>query len=282
MATDNSSGALRFLYRSVFGRAVLRLLTQRWVSKTVGAFMSSPLSCPMINGFIRKNGIDMSQFEQRRFKSYNDFFTRRLADGARNIDLAPQSLISPCDSRLTVYEINDKSRFFIKGRDYSVSELLCDDDTAQLFSGGQCLVFRLCVDDYHRYCRFDGGSPIKSRKIKGRLHTVQPIALERFNFYHENSREWELAKTDNFGLALYCEVGALMVGRIVNHSVPSFHRGDEKGYFEFGGSTVVLLLQKGKAQIDNEILKNSAENRETRVLLGQRIGRAVTGQSEEK
>lgn len=223
----------------------------------------------------------MTQFENLEYKSYNDFFTRRLRDGARKADADENSLISPCDARLTVYQIDDGCRFFIKGREYSVLSLLGGDaETAQLFNGGLCLVFRLCVDDYHRYHWFDGGRILRTAKLGGRLHTVQPIALERYNYYHENSREYALVKTDHFKTALVCEIGALMVGRIVNHDARQFSRGDEKGYFEFGGSTVVLLLQKGCAEIDCGILSASAENRETRVLLGQRIGRALGDKSE--
>ncbi len=276
MATNNQnpSSSLRFLYRTTIGRIILKPLTCRPISKLGGTFFSSKMSTRMIKGFIEKNNIDMSQFENREFKSYNDFFTRKLRDGAREIDMSPDALISPCDSRLTAYKIDDRLRFYIKGRKYSLREFLGGDKIATEFSGGLCLVFRLCVDDYHRYCYFDSGKSLKRRYIKGKFHTVQPIALERYNYYHENAREYEVIKTENFGLAVQSEVGALMVGKIVNHNLPSFKRGDEKGYFEFGGSTIVVLLKSGKATLRDDIVKASQKFEETRVKFGEKIGQS--------
>lgn len=216
----------------------------------------------------------MSQFEDRDFKSFNDFFTRKLAQNSRFIDSDPSALISPCDSRLSVYGITEKAIFNIKGVPYSVESLLKDSDLASEFSQGLCLIFRLCTDDYHRYCYFDNGSKGENIFIKGRLHTVQPIAFERYDVYAENCREYTVMNTENFGKAVQIEVGALMVGKISNfHEKSDFKRGDEKGMFEFGGSTIVLLLKKDSAVISQEILENSAQGIETIVKYGEAIGR---------
>ena len=263
---------LRFLYRTKFGRLVLKILTRPTVSKIGGAFLSSPLSKLMIKRFIKNNKIDMSQFETAKYKSYNDFFTRKIIKTARPIDMNENTLISPCDSRVTLYNVDENARFFIKGREYSAEQLLGNDTLAKKFSGGVCLVFRLQVDDYHRYSWFDSGEVVENYKIGGKLHTVQPIALERYNYYHENAREITVMNTRNFGVAVQCEIGALMVGKIVNHKCTKFEKGEEKGYFEFGGSTIALLLSKDVASISEKITENSKNNIETQVKLGEKIG----------
>ena len=119
----------------------------------------------------------------------------------------------------------------------------------------------------------DNGRLIKSRKINGILHTVGPIAFKRYKVFKENQREYSLLDTENFGEVIQMEVGALMVGKIVNHDIKTFVRGQEKGYFLFGGSTVVLLLKKDVVEIDSDIVLNSKLGIETKVKLGEVIGR---------
>ncbi len=271
---NDSISALRFLYRTAVGRCILKIISCRAVSKAAGLFLDSSLSKFMIKRFIKNNGIDMSQFEDRAFKSFNDFFTRKLAQGSRSVNTDSSALISPCDSRLSVYEINEDSLFNIKGTPYSLERLLKNDDLAKEFSNGLCLIFRLCTDDYHRYCYFDNGSKGENIFIKGRLHTVQPIAFERYDVYAENCREYTVMNTENFGKAVQIEVGALLVGKISNlHNEHTFKRGDEKGMFEFGGSTIVLLLKKDSAVISQKIIENSEKGIETVVKYGEVIGR---------
>lgn len=274
--SQRPGGALRFLYRSIPGRAVLALLTRRGCSKLVGRFMDSRMSAFMIKRFIKKNNINMNDYRQEKYRSYNQFFTRALADGARQMCMEPQALISPCDSKLSAYRISGDGEFFIKGAPYTIGELLGSEKLAQEYVGGWCLIFRLAVDDYHRYCYFDDCTQQPHTFIKGILHTVQPIALERCNFYHRNCREYSVLRTEHFGDAVQVEVGAMMVGRICNlHNSGSCHRGEEKGRFEFGGSTVVLLLKANAAVIDSEITDNTDGGFETVVKIGERIGEAV-------
>lgn len=268
------SGAQRFLYRTGFGRFVLKsILIRPWVSKLVGGYMSCPLSKLHIKGFIRSGGIDMSDYPGRSYRSFNDFFTRQVKEGARPVEGRAEALVAPCDARLSVYPIDSDSTFNIKGGRYTVASLLRSEELARSFEGGLCLIFRLAVDNYHRYCFFDSGRAEKSVFLPGVLHTVHPIALERCDIYKENAREYTVMHTDHFGEAVQVEVGAMMVGRICNvHSGGTFARGQEKGYFEFGGSTVVLLLQKDAAQMDDEFLSNTAQGLETAVKMGEVIG----------
>ena len=266
--------ALSGLYRGAL-RPLLPLLSSKAVSAAGGAAMSTRASAALVPGFIRRAGIDMSDFESREWRSFNDFFTRGLRPGARPVDPDPLALVSPCDSRLLALDITPDLTFQIKGGDYSVSSLLRNRRLAEDFAGGRCLIFRLCVDDYHRYCYFDDGSKGGNIPLPGRYYTVRPVALEHHDFFKENSREYTVMATRHFGKAVQVVVGATFVGRIENHhGVCSFRRGEEKGMFLFGGSTIVLLLGKDAADIDPRIIENTSRGLETRVLLGRRIGHA--------
>lgn len=272
-SSQKQDTALNFLYGSFYGRIILKLLTRPFISKVVGSYMNSGRSKKMIKGFIEKQSIDMSQFEEREFNSYNDFFTRKMKDGKRPIGFDENSLISPCDAKLSVYKIDDDSIFEIKNSLYSIYDILGGNDKAFEFSEGYCLIFRLAVDDYHRYCYFDTGVKGENITIKGELHTVKPIALNKYNVYKRNCREYTVMQTENFGEAIQIEVGAMMVGKIKNfHGEHKFKRGEEKGMFEFGGSTIVLLLKKDVADIDSDIVENTKKRMETVVKMGEKIG----------
>ncbi|MBR6070354.1 MAG: phosphatidylserine decarboxylase [Ruminococcus sp.] len=273
VTNEKQNALLKKLYGTAAGRCLLKVLTLPIVSEAVGAYMDSPLSKPLIEPFIRKNGIDTSDYIMRDFRSYNQFFTRRIKPEKRPIDRVPAHLISPCDAKLSVYRIDGRSIFRIKGSYYRVSDLLKNDFLARRFEGGHCFIFRLEVDDYHRYCYIDSGTKSDNTFIKGELHTVNPIALKHYNIYKRNSREYTVLHTDNFGDVAQIEVGAMLVGRICNrHSVHTFVRGEEKGKFEFGGSTVVLLFERDTVTPDSDLLKNTANGFETVVKLGEKIG----------
>lgn len=264
---------LELLYKTATGRLLLKTVcVNRWFSSLAAVYYNSRLSAKSIGSFIVEHGIVMTDYEQRKYRSFNDFFTRRLRAGARCIDMADTALISPCDAKLTAYEIDDSLCLSIKNSVFGVCELLRDDELARRYTGGSCLVFRLTADDCHRYVFFDSGHVTSKAKIKGVLHTVRPIAFNCHKVYCENSREYSVMETDNFGTVVYIEVGAMLIGRICNRDVRSFSRGEEKGCFEYGGSTVILLLEEGKAQLDSDIAENSKNGIETKVLSGERIG----------
>lgn len=277
ITNEKQNSLLKSLYGTLGGRCLLKLLTAPVVSKAAGAFMDSPLSKPLIRRFIRTSGIDTSQYVMYDFRSYNDFFTRTVREGCRPVDTVPEHLISPCDSKLTAYKIDGGSLFRIKDSYYSIADLLKNRRLAEKYKDGYCLIFRLEVDDYHRYCYIDSGRKSRNIFIGGELHTVNPIALEHYNIYKRNCREYTVMRTDNFGDVVQVEVGAMMVGRICNHHAEcSFRRGDEKGMFEFGGSTIVMLFQNGSIRIDDDIWENSRDGAETVVKYGEKIGTAVS------
>lgn len=274
LVEKTSSKTQRFLYRTFLGRVILKLLVLPFVTRVVGRYKNGKASAKGINKFVKKNGINMSEYEEREFSSFNDFFARKIKEGARPIDGNPLSLIAPCDGKLSVYRADEDGAYCIKGSYYRLADLV-GKENEKAFCGGTLLVFRLAVDDFHRYSFFDGGTAENTVKIKGVFHTVNPVAMERYKVFSLNSREYTLLHTENFGDAVCTEIGALMVGKIVNSDKKSFVRGEEKGYFEFGGSTVVLTLKKGAVKIDDDIVENAKKDYETEVRLGEKIGESL-------
>lgn len=270
---DSQEKMLAVLYGTIWGRMLLKPMTAPCVSRLAGRFLSSGASRILIRPFIRKAGIDMTQFEKTEYRSYNEFFSRKIRPDARPVDLTPEHLISPCDSRLTVLPITPEASFLLKQTRYSTASLLRNKKAAEKYAGGYALIFRLCVDDYHRYCYVADGKKTKNIRIPGVLHTVNPIANDHYPIYKENAREYSILRTREFGDIVMMEVGALLVGRIVNHQEKAaVRRGQEKGYFQFGGSTIVLLIKSGAVRIDEDIMENSRQGIETRVRYGEKIG----------
>jgi len=264
---------LEILYGHRAGRGLLRLLVSPFLSRLGGLLLDSQSSRFLVPWFIRSHGIDTGEYRQKEYRSFNDFFTRRLAPGARKVEKTPGVLVSPCDGRLSVYKIQDPCTFLVKHTYYTVESLLHNHKLASEFEGGYVWIFRLCVDDYHRYIYADGGYLWAHIRIPGVLHTVNPVAGDHFPIYKENTREYCLLESDNFGKMIQMEVGAMMVGKIQNHQRGDLvRRGWEKGYFAFGGSTVILITKKGAVSPDADILGNSRRGIETRVRLGERVG----------
>ena len=269
--------ALKYMYRGKLGRLFLFLFTSRFMTKLSGFYANSAFSKRKIASFINNNDIDMDDYKKAAasgFSSFNDFFTRKVDEGKRPLDADRDALISPADSRLSIYKIDETLRFTIKGDDCSFKDFLAGDGIAEAFTDGFLFIFRLCVDDYHRYIFIDDGRRRYSRHIRGRFHTVRHIALKD-DYFKENEREYSVLATDRFKEMIQAEIGAMMVGKIVNHEVTSVKRGDEKGMFMFGASTVVLAFKKDTVKPDDEILKNTNEGYETRVRLGEKVGVAI-------
>ena len=264
-------GFLKKLYGTAFGRFVMPLVLSKPVSKIGGLYTDTWLSRMHIPKFIRKNNINMEEYEDRKFRSLNDFFTRRIRDGKRPVAEGDGVFVSPADSKLSIYPISSEKRILIKGNEYTLEDLVGSGMDLTDFAEGKCLVFRLSVDDYHRYGFPDSGKVLSSRHIKGRLHTVSDISSQH-RVYQENSRVVSSYQTENFGRIIMIEVGALMVGRIVNHEIVDFRKGQEKGYFRLGGSTIVVLCQAGVLKLDEDIEEYAAQGMEVRLRYGERVG----------
>ena len=266
-----------FLYKTRPGRLLLGILISRPVSVLAGIILDSRASKVLIDPFVRKNNINLWDYQTDNINSFNDFFCRRIKDGLRPIATEKNALISPCDAFLSAYKIDKGTVLSIKQSSFTIASLLRDKGLAKRFDGGYALVYRLCVNHYHRYVYFDSGKKYKNRKIRGVYHTVRPTALCERPVFIENSREYAVMGTDNFGLCVQMEVGAMMVGRIVNEHQEEcrVERGAEKGHFEFGGSTVIVLLQKNRAHLREDIAQNLNNNVEIPVIMGEKIGQAA-------
>ena len=265
--------SLTFLYKTIPGRFFLKLLTTRGVSKLCGAFLDSRLSFFLIKGFVRKNSINIEDYQTDGIKTFNEFFRRKIKDGKRPFDMEATHLSAPCDGLLSVWQITKETVIPVKQSQYTIERLLQNKELASEYDGGLCLVFRLCVDNYHRYAYADSGRKSANIFIPGVLHTVRPIALETLHVFTENCREYTVIESPAFGKIVQMEVGAMLVGRIVNLEGQGIaERGKEKGFFEYGGSTIILLIKKDRVKINEDIVSNSMKGIETPVRMGLHIG----------
>ena len=265
---------LRFLYTNRIGKHLLKYMISDKLTRLIEWYMNTRISTLKIDPFIKKNNINISDYEKKFYESYNDFFTRKIKKSKRPINMDPEVLVSPSDGKVTVYNISDRLIVNIKNIDYSIKSLLLDRELSEELEGGWLYVIRLTVDNYHRYCYPDSGYQHENYYIPGFFHTVNPVALENTSVFAQNCRAYTILDTDHFGRIIQMEVGAMGVGRIVNYKESEFiERGEEKGYFEFGGSTVCLFVPKGSAVPDADMIKNTAEGYETLVKMGEHIGR---------
>ncbi len=271
---------LKFLYYNPLGTLSLETIVKRkFLSKWYGKKMDSPKSCGMIENFAKENGIDLNEAKKslNEFTSFNDFFIRELKDGARKIDFDEDTLVSPADGKILVIEnLHDSSKFFLKGEEFTLNEFFKDEKLAEKYQGGVMVIIRLAPVDYHRYHFPADGKISKSTEIEGYYYSVSPHAIRKnFRIFCENKREYSILSTEKYGDICICEIGATMVGGIKQTYEPNtfVKKGDEKGYFYFGGSTVILFLEKDRVEIDRDILENSIDGIETKVFMGEGIGK---------
>jgi phosphatidylserine decarboxylase len=268
------------LYSRTWGRRACDAVWSRiWFSRLYGWPFHRNFSRRQIEGFIRQNSIDMAEvaLPEGGFASFNDFFTRRLKPGARPVDEAPSAVISPADSRLKVFPIKNGSVLKIKGADLTLSQLLGSTAAPEGFDDGLCLQFRLAPCDYHRFGYIADGIQGPIHEVMGRLYSVSPLALGHMpDIWWRNLRHWCFVQSLALGTILQIEVGATVVGSIVQQRPTggACRRGQEKGYFQMGGSTVLIVVQSGKVAVDSDILHHSEKGIETLVKYGETIGRS--------
>lgn len=280
--TENVAGesAIRFIYENPLG-AFLRksVLTQKWVSQVYGYYQSTRASAAAIDSFIEKFSIDMSEYESRNFESFNDFFIRSFLPGKRTFVSDPNILPAFAEGRYFGFEaVHEAQPLPVKNVQISIDRLLGAEKHKKEFEGGPVLIARLCPVDYHRFHFPDSGTVSREHLIEGPLESVNPIALSHDpKILFKNERQVSILETKNFGRLAYIEVGALCVGRIVQSysRFHSFERGQEKGYFLFGGSTVILLGTPGSFKPSDDILAHTREGLETFVKLGDNVAHRV-------
>ncbi len=273
---------LHWAYGTRTGRLLTeQIFSRRWVSKLFGAFEDSVLSRSKIDDFIRRYEIPMEEFEEAPYSTFNEFFIRRFKPGLRPFEKNSGIFCAGAEARYLAFENLKGSQVFpVKGIEIDLEVLLNDRDIAREFEGGSLLLARLCPVDYHRFHFPFEGTLTHFSRISGDYHSVNPAAFEAEpKVFLKNERQVSILEHSRFGRVAMIEVGALGVGKIVQSAFPiplksavKFDRGAEKGYFLFGGSTVIWLVQKGKLKLSADLVENSARNLETWVPLGQALG----------
>lgn len=273
-------GFVRWVYERAFGRALRRaVLTRPAFSKAYGVWQSSRFSRRAIAGVVRDLSIDMNEYEvpPEGFQHFNDFFTRKLRPGARPIEADPRRVVSPADGRTFAYvDVQGDTLLPAKGRRVSLKDLLGDEVEARRFASGTVVIVRLCPSDYHRFHFPCAGEATGSRTIAGPLESVNPHALARGRaILDRNQRDVSYIDSAAFGRVAYLEIGAMCVGSIVqSYRAGKVAAGDEKGYFQFGGSTVILVFEPGRVTVDRDLVDNTRRGYETFLRMGEGIATA--------
>lgn len=255
-----------------------KLLAGKTASKLVGLYQDLPVSAKKIAPFIQQFNIQMDEFSPGPFRTFNDFFIRPFLPGKRNFPSEAGIMGAPAEARYLAFANADALPSLpIKGIRLDPFALLADTPYKERFRDGPCLLARLCPVDYHRFHFPDEGRIVLSRREKGKLHSVNPLALQaKPDLFLHNERQISILDTKNFGRMAYVEIGALCVGKIVQtHTEGAFKRGQEKGYFLFGGSTVVIYGDKNAWTPNSDLLERSAKGMETLVQLGAPIAKAL-------
>jgi phosphatidylserine decarboxylase len=270
---------LRWVYETAPGRLALWLVVKRaWFSRHYGRKMSHPRSAAQIAPFIRKYGLDPTEFldPPESFRSFNEFFVRRLNPSARPLPADPATVIFPADARHLGFANVELTRdFYAKGQRFDVGALLQDPDLAARFARGAMVISRLCPLDYHRFHFPVAGRASAPRPIAGPLISVNPIALRRsLRALVENKRVITTIATPDLGDVLMIEIGATCVGTIAQTAPPGpVARGEEKGYFAFGGSCVITLFEPGRVRLADDLLQHSTNGIELYARMGDHLAR---------
>ncbi|WP_297094935.1 phosphatidylserine decarboxylase [uncultured Draconibacterium sp.] len=276
--TENvpGEGMLKWLYTSATGNAALNVLVKRKIVSAMGGwYMDSKLSAKRIPNFVNEHHINLNECEFsdiKHYKTFNEFFYRKLNPDARPLG---EGVVSPADGKILAFQsMKDVPSFFIKGSEFNLQTFLNDESLAQKYEAGAMAIIRLAPVDYHRYHFPASGKASESVKIKGHYYSVSPLALRgSLKIFCENKREHCTLSTENFGDILIVDVGATMVGSIIQTygAGTKVEKGDEKGYFAFGGSTLVLLFEKGTIAFDADLIENTKKGMETTIRMGEQI-----------
>ena len=268
---------MHYIYNKPIGKMGLRVLFKRKIFSAYGGWvMNKNKSTERIKPFIDINSLDMSEFivPEGGYKNFNDFFYRKLQPNARPIG---ENVVSPADGKIVAFKtISCCSDFYVKDCSFNLNTFLNNEKLAKKYDGGSMMVIRLAPADYHRFHFPTDGTPNETKKIKGFYYSVSPIALKQnMKVFLQNKREFCTLKTKQYGDILMCDVGATLTGTIIQTYTANqpIKKGDEKGHFAFGGSTVVILFEKGKISIDTDLLENTKNGFETSVKMGETIAK---------
>jgi phosphatidylserine decarboxylase len=276
---------LRFIYGgNPLGRLSLAAVVRRaWFSAWYGWRMNRPASVNKVLPFVVDYNLDADEFAKpaTAYRTFNEFFYRTLRPGSRPVVPDADAAVFPADGRHLAYpDVDAADGFYVKGKKFTLAALLGSEELAARFAGGALLISRLCPVDYHRFHFPVAGTPDDARLINGWLYSVSPLAL-RVNpgYLTENKRMVTLVASPVFGDVAVLEIGATMVGAILQSYVPGrpVAKGDEKGLFAFGGSCVVTVFQRGRIRFDVDLVEHSAVHREVYARMGEHLGVVTSG-----
>ncbi|MEZ0276347.1 MAG: phosphatidylserine decarboxylase, partial [Roseimicrobium sp.] len=281
-------GFLRWAYESKPGRATLATLVKRKLfSSWYGWRMSTPASRERVLPFIEKFGISREEMagQAEFFPTFNAFFARKLKPSARPIVEDPNAIAFPADGRhFAIPDIAASDGIFVKGVPFDLRALLHDDALAEKFAHGSMIISRLCPVDYHRFHFPCGGVPSEARLINDPLYSVSPIALrQRPSILWENKRYLVRHQSDIAGEVLLLEVGATCVGTVKQTYRPGepVQKGQEMGYFIFGGSCFITIFEPGRVKLAPDLLEQSAQQREVYARMGD-VAATLKGHGDDK
>jgi phosphatidylserine decarboxylase len=276
--------AIKFIYDNAFGQILAPLVASKPVSQLYGCYQDWSISKNKVPPFVEKFDIDLSIYKagsvsaekkQNSYKNFNEFFIREFETNERNFVGDENKMPAFCEARYFGHEeIDSDVKIPVKGKLLSSKDLLGGSKWSKSFAGGPLLIARLCPVDYHRYHYPLAGETLDSFQIRGQYHSVNPIALSaKPEIFIVNERRASILETEKFGKLAYIEVGAAMVGKIIQSydETKPHDKGDEKGYFLFGGSTVILLGEKGKWSPSADVLTNTKNGVETYLHLGEEV-----------
>ena len=268
---------LRFLYNTLIGRVLLRLVIQPWFSTILKRWYVRPSTIETVNKYITDYGIKKSDYQDSDWRTFNDFFGRALTKQAKEKLLesvqSADDVVSVAEGKLRAYQVTSDALLDVKQRQYRLSDIIGDEELAQEFTGGTALVYRLSMHNYHRYWYPDVGRVVFQKDYPGVLHTISSVSV-KYPVYSINKRSVTLLETAHFGRILMIEVGAMIAGTITNTKKQTAKRGGEKGRFEIGGSTIIVVYANGIMQVDNDIRLQNEKGREVMVTIGSIIGKA--------
>lgn len=275
---------IRIMYASAGAKSVVESTKVKNLLKKMsirqGKKFDNPRSAKEIEGFIKfhKLSVDEILDPLDSFKTFNEFFYRKLKPSARPLSAPenPNVLVSPADCRMSCFPtVPDATRLWIKGVNFSLASLLQDEQAAKEFSGCALGIFRLSPQDYHRFHSPVSGIVGETKKIEqGCYYTVNPMAVRsEVDVYTDNVRSITYIESSEFGKVAFVAIGAMMVGSIIltggAKQGERIERGDEFGYFAFGGSTILVL---GNFKFDRDLVENSESNLETLVKVRNTVG----------
>ncbi len=273
---DVPGGAfMNWLYNRPLGKMSLWFLIKRKAFSVLGGwYMNTKASGKKVAPFINKYNVDIEEYEipKSGFKTFNQFFYRKIKPQYRSIG---DGVVSPSDGRLLVFQhMSDITKFFVKGSEFDLKTFLNDSKLSERYKNGSMAIIRLAPVDYHRFHFPVSGMASAINKIKGDYYSVSPIALgKKLDIFCQNKREIMTVQTIDAGRVVIVDVGATLTGSIIQTYQPNLKvvKGTEKGYFAFGGSTVVLLFESNQIQFDKDLIDNTNNGLETSIKMGEQI-----------